>query len=618
MGSFARMRYADLPIRLKLLVPLMIPILIWGVFGSYFLARGLSSQGHARTTAHLSQAMTGVREAFADAVARLLETTRSASGTEGVAEAILNRDERALRHLLLPVAANAGHSRMWVVDRDGVVLLSIDLTGADPALRRGGRLRTGPVRRAARGVEDGQGDKHVGLTARGVMVSGPARDARGVPVGAVAVSDRLAGLTRSMAHRHGVAVTVYKAGGALLRSSAPVAMPFRGTRSALRTSVMSGGRRFEALYTPLEARLEPLGFVAVSVPSPAIFAGMGPTAILIIALVALAIIIGALLSFWTTRGITRPLDSLLGATKGLEQGDLSRRAGADSRDELGVLATAFNRMAEQLQASHAELQREVAERTELNEALLRANEAKSAFLATMSHELRTPLNAVIGFADFLADPGFETTGPEETRQLAAKILASGQHLLALINDILDLTGIEAGRLQTDPRPTDLGEVIAEVATVMKRLADAKRLSLEFEGNTGLPDVMADPARLRQILYNLLANAIKFTGTGGRVALTCETRADWVTVSIADSGAGMTEAELERVFEPFERADAAHKVEGIGLGLPLARHLVEIQGGRIWCSSVPGQGSTFWFTVPRVRALDHPKTRTAATEEEMSA
>ncbi|HVL89744.1 MAG TPA: ATP-binding protein, partial [Actinomycetota bacterium] len=383
-------------------------------------------------------------------------------------------------------------------------------------------------------------------------------------------------------------------------------VPFRSiARDGLRSGYGSGDDRVETLYAPLTVSGRALGVLGLGISRSAAVPGGSTRALALGVLVAAAVLLALAIGWRASRAISVPVGDLVAATKALEQGELATRAESDSRDEIGRLAESFNVMAAELQASHEELERKVAERTaeleRVNAELARVSEAKSQFLATMSHELRTPLNAVIGFADFLSDPAFGPPSPKDVRKIAQDIHASGTHLLTLINDLLDLAKIEAGRVEFDLRPVRLRDVARDVEAVCRPLAAAKDIRLVVKVPARLPDVTADPGRVRQVLLNLIGNAIKFTPAGGTVTVTAAEEASLVAVSVTDTGPGMTGEEAATIFEPFERTSKARGIEGAGLGLALARRFVEIQGGTIDVRTAPGKGATFRFTLPRTRA-----------------
>jgi len=271
------------------------------------------------------------------------------------------------------------------------------------------------------------------------------------------------------------------------------------------------------------------------------------------------------------------------------------------------------------------------------EAAESANLAKSQFLANMSHELRTPLNAIIGFSEILTD---KTFGGLNDRQLkySNNILNSGRHLLQLINDILDLAKVEAGRVELMRHAFAVAKALSEVQTIVKTLANKKGISLEFEVEANLPLLFADEAKFKQIMYNLLSNAIKFTPDGGRVTVTAgavdsgglivdspSTKnyqpstipSESLRVAVSDTGIGIKLKDQERVFKEFEQVDSSYgrQQQGTGLGLALTKRLIEMHGGRIWVESegIEGKGSTFIFLLPVPKAEAIPVPQSGMTD-----
>jgi len=232
-----------------------------------------------------------------------------------------------------------------------------------------------------------------------------------------------------------------------------------------------------------------------------------------------------------------------------------------------------------------------------NRELERANRLKSEFLASMSHELRTPLHTIIGFSELL---GEELEGPlnEKQKRFVQHIHKDSLHLLELINDVLDISKIEADRLELRPEAFDFTALIAESLASVRSLADAKSHILETASDVPTA-VQADRLRIKQILVNLLSNAIKFTPEGGRIRLEARVQDPFVLVSVSDTGVGIPAEEHESIFEKFHQVGATTKGvrEGTGLGLAITKRLVEQHGGRIWVQSQPQQASTFLFTLP---------------------
>jgi signal transduction histidine kinase len=226
-----------------------------------------------------------------------------------------------------------------------------------------------------------------------------------------------------------------------------------------------------------------------------------------------------------------------------------------------------------------------------------ASRHKSEFLANMSHELRTPLNAIIGFSQVLHDGLFGEVNAKQKEYLD-DILTSGNHLLALINDVLDLSKVEAGQVQLELAPFSIGDALERGVSMVREQATRNDVQVTLHANGGVDLVTGDERRIRQVVFNLLSNAVKFTPPGGLVDVTATRANGEVRVSVADTGPGIAEDDLDRIFEEFQQTEAgARQTEGTGLGLALARRFVEMHGGRIWCDSEPGTGSTFVFTLP---------------------
>ncbi|GEM_PF-391447 len=227
-----------------------------------------------------------------------------------------------------------------------------------------------------------------------------------------------------------------------------------------------------------------------------------------------------------------------------------------------------------------------------------ANRTKSEFLATMSHELRTPLNSVIGFSDLLLDGNFGDLNEKQSRFMS-NISSSGKHLLNLINDILDISKIEAGKMELFYEIFDFADMISDIHFMMKPLAAKKDILLDFEVEPKNIVINADRSKLKQVLYNIIGNAIKFSPENGVVQVNVSTKDNMLNVSIKDSGIGISRDDQEKLFQPFVQIDSAsnRKYEGTGLGLALVKNLLELHGGNIGVESAPGEGSTFFFSVP---------------------
>ncbi len=279
--------------------------------------------------------------------------------------------------------------------------------------------------------------------------------------------------------------------------------------------------------------------------------------------------------------------------------DVTERKWAEQ--EIQAKNEQLNAQNEELQSQSEELitqQQELMEKTRELEAVSRA---KSEFLSSMSHELRTPLNSVIGFSELMLD-GIPGEINDEQKQCLSDIWNSGQHLLNLINAVLDLSKVEAGKMKLKLENLSLADTIEDIARTVKPMLDENRHKLAVSMEEGLPQVRADKSRLRQIFLNLLSNAIKFTPPGGKLAIDTSREGDWCQVSVIDSGIGIKKDDQEHIFEAFTQAEALpdRQKEGTGLGLALTKQFVEAIGGRIWLESQYGKGSKFTFTLPLAR------------------
>ncbi|WP_407356720.1 PAS domain S-box protein [Methanolobus sp. WCC5] len=227
-----------------------------------------------------------------------------------------------------------------------------------------------------------------------------------------------------------------------------------------------------------------------------------------------------------------------------------------------------------------------------------ASRTKSEFLANMSHELRTPLNSIIGFSDVMLEGIAGKVDAKQERYLN-HISNSGRHLLNIINDILDISKVEAGKMELEPDIIDVEAVIKEIVTITETLASRKKIRVITELCENMPNVLADRSKLRQIMYNLMGNAIKFTGDGGKISIITDFSENKLYVSVTDTGIGISPEDQKKLFKPFSQIDASisRKYEGTGLGLALVKELVELHGGKIWVQSEPGRGSKFTFELP---------------------
>jgi PAS domain S-box-containing protein len=267
--------------------------------------------------------------------------------------------------------------------------------------------------------------------------------------------------------------------------------------------------------------------------------------------------------------------------------------------EKGLLITSSIRDITEQKQLEAQLKRKNEELEEQNRRVEEASRLKSEFLANMSHELRTPLNAIIGFSELMHDGKVGPISPDHQEYLG-DILTSSRHLMQLINDILDLAKVEAGKIELRPELVDMPRLVGEVRDGLRQVAAQKRIQLEVKLVENLGRIVIDPDRFKQVLYNYLSNALKFTAEGGQVSIMLSPHdADHFRLDVADTGIGIRAEDRDLLFVEFQQLDAssAKKYQGTGLGLALTKRLVEAQGGEVGVHSTPGLGSTFFAILP---------------------
>jgi signal transduction histidine kinase len=331
-------------------------------------------------------------------------------------------------------------------------------------------------------------------------------------------------------------------------------------------------------------------------------AALRRTLLVLVAMLALSI----LASIALAGNVTRPITTLRQSVASMSAGALDERIAVRTGDELELLADDINAMASQLARTLADLQgksREV--------ALASAN--KSEFLANMAHEIRTPLTAVIGFSEVLLQEMFGELNAKQA-DYVRDILDAGRHLLAVMNDVLDLSKVEAGQLVLEVAPVWLPELLQHCVQFLHETATRREVWLYLTVADEVGELDADERRIRQVVFNLLTNALKFTHAGGQIELTARRVGDEVEIAVRDTGVGITPEDQARIFGAFQqvREQTAGNAEGTGLGLAIVQRLVELHGGRIWVESTPGQGSVFTFAVPvRQPAGTRPADRAGA-------
>jgi signal transduction histidine kinase len=321
------------------------------------------------------------------------------------------------------------------------------------------------------------------------------------------------------------------------------------------------------------------------------------TLILMAGSAAALILLASLLGFVISWSFILPVQQAHGFLSEVAKGNFAATINVPNRDEFGALADRMNHMSQELHDLYESQRRGSEELRRLNDRLQQASKAKSDFLANMSHELRTPMNAILGFVEMVLD-GIYGEVPPDLKEPLTDIQTNGKHLLRLINDVLDLSKIEAGRMELALAEYSVQDVVDTVRASLQSLALEKGLGFTAAAQEDIPVAFGDGKRITQCLVNLVGNALKFSKRGN-VAVWVEQQGDNLLYRVSDTGIGIPENELENIFGEFQQVDTAitREFSGTGLGLNITKKFVEMHGGRIWVESELGKGSTFFFLIP---------------------
>ena len=362
-------------------------------------------------------------------------------------------------------------------------------------------------------------------------------------------------------------------------------------RAAIKTTSLEGN----TTYSSLASIGMPAWTVVIEQPADVVTAPLRRSLLGALAILTVALLMSFLVSHWYARRLSGPIVALEAGAVAFAKGNFKNRIEVKTGDEVELLATEFNKMADQLQEYTDTLERRVAEKTTQLEM---ANRHKSEFLANMSHELRTPLNAIIGFSEVLKERMFGELNAKQM-EYVRDIYGSGQHLLSLINDILDLTKVEAGHMALDIVEFDVRAAVDNCCTLIRERAQRNRLKFSCEVEPNVGKWPADERKFKQVILNLLTNAVKFTPAGGMVTLRTWIEDGWLVVSVRDTGIGIAAEDRAAIFKEFHQLplQGMAKQEGTGLGLSLSRRLVELHCGTLTVESEPRRGSTFTARFP---------------------
>jgi signal transduction histidine kinase len=605
-------RFRDLPLIAQLLLPFLALMLFVGGFGVLVIVHDLSERGKTALEQDLSRRLLEARSTVRDHELYLVESANFASNVEGIASRLRANDRDGVERLVRSVLAlKTDLTLLAITTANGRGLLQFSRTGSawsssSPEVP----WQAIPfVTDVLNGRSAAKTSGFVTFHGRTILaIAAPVCPGSGacLPLGAAIVGlDLDALVTDVLASSAGSAssrgVAIFDGDGRLIARSGTAierALPgAAGDSIAQKTRVIDGVEEATA-YAPFEMQGRRAGTLAVTVPTaPAFATARGAAtklALVVVAVMAGVVALGGLLS----RSILGQVKPLVATNRALALGDLNARAVVLGEGELGELASGVNHMAEQIQAMYNDLELRVEQRTAEVRRLLKE---RTEFFASISHELRTPLAVILGQGKMLADPKYPKNRPWTTNA-GHTIVETTSQLIAVVNEILELARADAGRLEISLETVDVEALLKELTPTFEDVARSGHLHLSVVRPMERPAVRADRRRLATVLLNLIDNAVKYTPAGGSVTLAVSADKNGVEFSVTDTGIGISPEAGDLIFEPFFRVQGANAQGGqasSGLGLALAKRLVEAQGGTIGYTSEPGQGTTFAVTLARV-------------------
>lgn len=611
LGGLRVSRARDLRLVWKLLLPFLVIILVGGMTAAFLMTRYLSTRASNELDQSLLQRSVGAASYLRDQESVLVQAQRFAANTQGVPDAVATKNATK--------AATAMSSALAVNNElDLLAAVSTDATGLAEFTRRDGQfvqseassfVGSTAVARTLRSTDIAAVGAPEILQVDGVAMlttAGPV--VRENVVGAMVSGVRLDTIAQSMAQRIDGSVAIYDAAGKRMASSAdrffsstlPAGASDRGEPVRLRNH--AGGRGQATIYSAVNDGGAFLGTIAVSLPTGPAYAAVAGARVQLILISLLVMAAVVAFGVFVSRSVLSRVDRLVETNRALGAGDLSVRAPELGRDELGELGVGFNVMAEQLQASYADMERRVDQRTEelqrMYQDVVRGNEARSDLFASISHEFRTPIFAILAHAELMTDPHLRPGGKAWVSEFGDTISEAANSLLHRVDDILELAKLESTEFELHVAPFDLAALVSRIEPQVAALARQSDLTFSASVPSGLPALHADERRVEQILLNLLSNAIKYNRAGGSVTLEAAPDRGGVVLRVSDTGVGIERKNAKRVFEPFYRvAGAPTRHSSSGLGLALAKRLAEAQGGSISFTSKPGVGTTFSVVLP---------------------
>jgi len=605
----SRLRNLSLSIRLNLLLQVVIGLFLIGtvlllVFNTAQLMQEIASERIAQEVSITQEHLAEIQKAL------MVDVNFTASSVPFV-QAVGRRSAPTVSDLITTANKSLELDDIHVFDGDGKHLTGLDEISSHEDLTRDPDLATALKGTSSVGIRAYEVD---GQTFLSISSTAPVASLRqGTVLGAVQMSKQIndAFLSKLAFQRDGVYLgLIYgdkiqarnagdgsASGNVLYEGIAFDAASVRQTTAGQvvisKEPITSGNVPYMVAYVPLvDSKNVPVASMMIVVDLKEIFAYQTVvvrTTIIVFVVLAILALIVTYMSLQTI--VIKPLTGLKTIAQKMTGGQYDQRIPIQGRDEVGQLAITFNEMAQAIQQREINLQQARAQAE-------RSDQVKSAFLASMSHELRTPLNAVINFTQFLIDGDAGPTTPEQN-DLLGEVVGSAKHLLDLINDVLDMSKIEAGSLKLFVEDNvNLNNILNRVASTGRSLLrDKSSVQLHLETDGSLPAIRGDQQRIFQILLNILSNACKFTEKGD-IAVRAKLTNDEVILSIADTGPGIAPEDQGVVFEPFKQTNTGlRQGGGTGLGMPIAKNLAEAHGGRLWLESSPGKGTTFFVALP---------------------
>jgi len=612
MGIFKRLQNPTLNVKVTFLLIVAFVILLIGI--TVVLVANIRTLTDQVSRVRTQQEAALIQTQFEDFSQSLLNSARVIVGTSNVGEAVVSGNTDGLRTTLLVKSGDTSVDQVQIYDSKGKQLLKLlnNPAIADQLIPE--RL----ISLGLIGVEvtelvpepEEANDPERGLLAVAVT---PIKNAAGEVVGVAVVEKELTDKVLDQINfgRKDIHLSLLYRDQIVARTVDELidvrSLPYpSGIQQSLNGEIsispdymqMADGFQDSLAYVPLKIgrNREAIAILHIEVDTLFVFQrDIIRSTVLIFSILALATVLFIIV--FMRISIVQRIRQLTSATQFMSRGDYSHRAQVGSGDEIGQLAGAFNGMADQIKGLIDSLEQRVRETQSARERAERADQVKSAFLASMSHELRTPLNAIINFTQFVIEGDVGMVNAEQS-ELLGDVVGSAKHLLNLINDVLDMSKIEAGSLTLFVEDDiQLSAILDNVVTLGRGLLINKPIELRTEIEPNLPVIRGDRQRILQILLNLMSNACKYTPQG-EIKVTAHQSNDEIVVAVADTGPGIATQDQAIVFEAFKQTRTGLRQSGgTGLGMPIAKKLAEAHGGRLWLESETGKGTTFYVVLP---------------------